>query len=286
MRVAVLGLGRMGRSIAGRLLAGGCQLAVWNRSPGRDTELVERGARRADSVEDAVRGAEVVVCSLAADEAVSEVLLPGGAPIAGLTGVVVDCSTVAPGTSRILAGRYPERFVASPIAGGPQAVESGQALLIVAGAPGAVDAAREVLDALCDNRRDAGPDVGAAAVIKLLNNFLLLAGLAALADVVAVAQASGFADDDLRDLLADVPVVAPGLSNRIEGLFTEDHAGWFSVDLGAKDLRLFGELAQGVGISPGLTDTVRARYEAASGIGLGDRDLTAVIETLRRPGRG
>lgn len=145
-------------------------------------------------------------------------LLPDGKPIAGLDGVVIDCSTVDPVTSREESGHYPGRFVACPIAGAPQALASGTALLLVAGAPKAVEQAAPVLDALSATRQNAGEDPGTAAIIKLLNDYLLLSGLAALADVVVLAQANGFDETDLHALLSNLPTVAPALTNRIDGL--------------------------------------------------------------------
>jgi 3-hydroxyisobutyrate dehydrogenase-like beta-hydroxyacid dehydrogenase len=282
MHVAVLGLGRMGQALAGRLIDGGHEITVWNRTAGRADDLLARGSREAASVADAVKGADAVLVSLSGDDAVRQVLLPDGDPVAGLDGVVIDCSTVGPVTSREESDRYPGQFVACPIAGAPQAVASGTALLIVAGAREAVGQAEHVLAALSDSRRAAGEDPGTAAVIKLLNNYLLLSGLAALADVVAVAQASGFDDADLRGLLTGLPTVAPALTNRIDGLLDAEHEPWFSVELGRKDLDLFAEVANQVGTRPGLAEAVQTGYQRATEAGLGDRDLTAVIEALRR----
>lgn len=282
MDVAVLGLGRMGRAVAGRLLDGGHSLTVWNRSSGKADDLAGRGAVEADSVREAVAGKDVVLVSLTGDKAVREVLLPDGGAVPGLEGVVIDCTTVSPELSREEADRYPDRFVACPIAGAPQAVEGGKALLIVGGSPAAVAKVDPVLSAVSGTRRAAGDDPGAAAVIKLLNNYLLLAGLTVLADVVAVAQAAGFEDDDVRSLLQDLPVVPAGLKNRIDGLLGSEHEAWFSVDLGAKDLGLFATLADEAGVRLGVAESAAQRYREASELGLGDRDLTAVIETLRR----
>lgn len=281
MNVGILGLGRMGRAIAGRLIDGGHDITVWNRTTGRADDLVGRGAVEAPAVSDAVQGADVVFLALSGDDAVREVLLPDGRALPGLDGVVVDCSTVAPATSREEADGYPDRFVACPIAGAPQAVAAGTALLIVGGAAAAVDRAAPALDALSPSRHFAGADPGAAAIVKLVNNYLLLAGLAVLADAVAVAQANGFADDDVRELLTKLPLVAPGLKNRIDGLIGDRHDPWFTVQLGSKDLRLFTEVADRAGAQLGVAEATRSRYHEAVELGFGERDLTAIIETLR-----
>lgn len=276
--VAVLGLGNMGQAIAERLLDAGHRLTVWNRSPGKAEPLTARGAREARDIDDAVSGADVVITSLAGDDAVRAVLLPGGAARPSVIGTVVECSTVSPATSAALDAYYPERFVACPIAGAPPMVRAGQALLITAGSPAARKSADAVLADLSQKSHDAGDDPARAAMVKLLNNYLLLGGLALLADVVAAAQANGFDNDYLRELLGTLPVIAPGLRNRVDALIDSRHEPAFSIDLGAKDLRLVDEAFDR---QLRLVDAVRAEYLAASRQGLGDRDISAVIEPLR-----
>ncbi len=271
----------MGQALAHRLLEADQELVVWNRSPGRADELAGDGAQVADSVAAAVDGADVVLTSLTGDDAVRDVLLPGGAAVPGLDAVVIDCSTVAPATSHALAAAYPERFVAAPIAGAPQAVLAGKALLLVAGPPAAVESADAVLSAISGARVDAGPDPGRAAFVKLLNNYLLLAGVAVLADVVSVGQAAGLEPEFLADLLRALPVVAPGVAVRVEGLLGTDHDPQFTVELGIKDLGLVDTAAQEAGRRLGLLPAIREPYQQAVEAGLRERDISAVIEAFR-----
>jgi 3-hydroxyisobutyrate dehydrogenase-like beta-hydroxyacid dehydrogenase len=60
-RIAFIGLGRMGRGMAGRYLDGGHSVAVWNRSQVRAGDLIGRGARFARSAADAADGADAIV---------------------------------------------------------------------------------------------------------------------------------------------------------------------------------------------------------------------------------
>ncbi len=279
---AVLGLGRMGRALAGRLLDAGHDISVWNRSSGKAADLIERGAVEAGSVAEAVSGKEFVLVSLTGDDAVRAVLNPDGRPVSELGGVLIDCTTVSADLSRDEAEWYPGRFVACPIAGAPQAVEAGSALLLVGGPADAIAKVDPVLTAISETRHEGGDEPATAAIMKLLNNYLLLAGLAALADATATAQGLGLDDAAVRSLFNDLQVIAPGVKNRIDATVGTDHEAWFSIELGSKDLRLFADLADRAGVHLDLADTVRARYQQAIDQGFGDDDLSAVIETLRR----
>src|SRR5579872_2451767 len=61
MRVALLGMGRMGQALGGRILDGGHDLVIWNRTPGKAPGLVARGAREAETIAAAASRAEVVI---------------------------------------------------------------------------------------------------------------------------------------------------------------------------------------------------------------------------------
>jgi len=78
MDIAVLGMGRMGQALAKRLLGGGHRVTVWNRTPGKAEEALAAGATEVGSVAEAVKGVEVVITSLSADEAVRAVALGEG----------------------------------------------------------------------------------------------------------------------------------------------------------------------------------------------------------------
>ncbi|MFD0578210.1 NAD(P)-binding domain-containing protein [Dactylosporangium darangshiense] len=92
----MLGVGRMGRAIAGRLLAGGHRVTVWNRSPGKAGEVVADGGREARDIGDAVGGADVAITMLADDAAVRAVALGELRSAIGGDTVYVDSSTVSP----------------------------------------------------------------------------------------------------------------------------------------------------------------------------------------------
>ncbi len=75
LKVGFIGLGRMGRGIAGRVLGGGHDLVVYNRTREKALELEKAGARVASSIAEACRGRDVVMTMLADDAALQEVTL-------------------------------------------------------------------------------------------------------------------------------------------------------------------------------------------------------------------
>ena len=277
MDIAVLGMGRMGRALAARLLEGGHSVTVWNRSKGRATEIVSAGGREASSVADAVDGVDVVITMLANDGAVREVALGELRPSIGDKTIYVDCSTVSPKLSGELAEAFPARFLALPVLGSPLAVRAGQAIYLTGGNAGLVDHLAPVLASLSNTvrRYDTEP---LALAAKLTTNLLLLSQIVALAESFAVGRAGGLTDDQLRELLGNNPLVA-GLKNRFEGVLTGSQDGWWSPVLGAKDAGLAIDIACGADVELPVAQVVQGLYDKAAASGLDDiADVTELYQ--------
>jgi 3-hydroxyisobutyrate dehydrogenase-like beta-hydroxyacid dehydrogenase len=114
-----------------------------------------------------------------------------------------------------------------------------------------------------------------------MNNYLLMTGVVALSEAVAAGEGAGLEAPLITDLLRNLPTVAPALHNRVEDIVGGEHDGWFSTALGAKDVGLFADMV-GDGMELPLARAVLGRYQAAMGAGLGDADLGAVVELVRR----
>src|SRR5947209_116 len=103
MKIGFIGLGKMGRAIAGRLLGAGHSVRVWNRSPEPVRELVEKGAEAADRPAD-VAQAEVLVSMLANDTAIRSVIIDQGVLEAAAPGLIhVNLATVSIALAQELA---------------------------------------------------------------------------------------------------------------------------------------------------------------------------------------
>ena len=284
MRIAVIGLGRMGRALAERLLEEGHQVSVWNRTPGRAGALQQQGAQVMDSADDLRDECDAVFLCLADDQSTLDVAAPNGQARASWTQtLVVNTGTVAPDVITALGHAYGERFVNAQIIAAPQALRSGAAKFIVGG-PASGRATLLPLWKSFAGTLDVGERPQTAAVIKLLNNQMLLVQLAVIGETVRAGRAAGVDDATLATTLRESAMMPAGLRNRIDVLFDPDHAGWFSTVQGAKDVTLFLDLAKGSGAPLPVTEAARDAYRQVAQDGWETHDVTALVEYgLRSP---
>jgi 3-hydroxyisobutyrate dehydrogenase-like beta-hydroxyacid dehydrogenase len=106
----------------------------------------------------------------------------------------------------------------------------------------------------------------------------------ALAESFAVGRSGGLSDDQLRELLCNSPLVAPGLNNRFEGVLTGTQEGWWTAALGAKDAGLAIEIVRRAGVDLPAAQVVQRLYQKAAEAGNGD-DIADVNELYHIPPR-
>jgi 3-hydroxyisobutyrate dehydrogenase-like beta-hydroxyacid dehydrogenase len=283
MNVAVLGLGNMGAALAERLIDTGHAVTVWNRSPGKATRLVERGAREAGSPRDAVSDAQVAILLLSNDAAVKAVALEGDvASSLGEGTVLVDMSTVSPDTSREVGAATPGgRFVDAPVLGGPGVFAQGKAKLLLGGNRETVESLDALWNDLSSGYYYTGPN-GTATTLKLLSNLNLVGGTQLLMEAVVTARAHGFSDDVLREVFGGSPAVAPGVRLRLDEILNANYDGWWTLKLADKDIGLVQRLAEQAGLDLPLADASRGLIERGIEAGYGDKDLQSMTEVLQR----
>jgi 3-hydroxyisobutyrate dehydrogenase-like beta-hydroxyacid dehydrogenase len=282
MRIAVLGMGNMGRAFATRALERAHLVTVWNRSAGRATDLVAKGAVEAESPQAAVMGSEVVLVVLADDAAVLEVCLGDDGALASLgpTAVLANISTVSPDTVRRLAEAGPEgRVLDSPVMGSPSLIAAGMGSFLIGGPSTAVEMLDSLWSDLGVGYTHCGP-VGTGATMKLVSNLLLITGVTALAEGIVTARKNGISDELLKDVLADSFVVSAASKVRLESLFDSSHPGWFSPSLARKDVRLAVDLAEQAGVELRVGPATDALLTSVIDAGGQWPDFAAVIEAL------
>ena len=289
-RVALLGLGLMGAGMARRLLDAGFPLTVWNRTAAKATPLVEGGARLATSPRDAAEGAELVV-SMVADDAASRALWLGvdgtgedGALAGAAPGtVLIESSTVTPEWIAELAAaaeRHGCALLDAPVTGSRTQAAAGALTFLVGGDAAAMARALPALTTMGVTVVHVGP-TGSGALLKLVNNFLAGAQVAALAEAIALVERAGLDRDKALHLLTNGAPGSPAVKTLSARMTARDYTPNFHLALMAKDLGYAVRAAERHGVRLTSAATARDAFQRAVDAGLGERDFSAVIEPLR-----
>jgi 3-hydroxyisobutyrate dehydrogenase/2-hydroxy-3-oxopropionate reductase len=281
--IAVIGAGRMGSAMVGRLLAAGHHVVVYNRTRER---AVATGAQVAGTAREAAEAADLVVVSLADDAAVEAAYGGEDGVVAGLRAdaVVVETSTVAPDTVRGLAPivvRRSATLLDAPVSGSVPVVERGELTFLVGGDADAVARAGPIFDALGSRVFHLG-DVGAGAVMKLAVNSVVHGLNQALSEALVLAEKAGVAREAAYEVFAASAVAAPYVHyKRAAFEHPESTPVAFRLELVAKDLALIDQLATASGARMEQLAANRRVVAEALAAGLGDDDLSALARLLR-----
>jgi 3-hydroxyisobutyrate dehydrogenase len=280
-RVSVVGLGAMGSRIAGRLVAAGHDVTVWNRTPARAEPLVGLGARTAHTPADAGAQAEVVITMVADPASLRSVTEgPRGILLGARPGsTVIEMSTVGPAAIARLAAALPREvgLLDAPVMGSIAEAESGS-LVIFLGGPAALASRWSGLLSVLGSALHVGP-VGAGARAKLVANAAHLSALAVLGEAVALADALGLPREVAFAVLATTPLGAQAARRR-DAIERAHYPPRFALTLARKDADLISQAAATAGIDLRLAQGTRTWLADAEAAGLGDRDYTAVLAKI------
>lgn len=287
LRVAVIGTGRMGTAMVGRLAGAGHHLTVHNRTRAKAEAVAARhDAAVAPTPREAVREADVVLVSLADDAAVTAAYGGPNGLVAGLAAgqVVADTSTVDPETLRGLEAAVVAAGAAlldTPVSGSVSTVEAGALLVMAGGDASALERARPALEAIASRIVHLGP-LGAGATMKLVVNAMVHALNGALAEALVLAEKAGLDRARAYDVIAASAVGAPFVAYKRDAyLSPEGTPVAFALNLVAKDLALADAVAARVAAPMPQLATNREVVERAVAAGLGDADLSALATLLR-----
>jgi 3-hydroxyisobutyrate dehydrogenase-like beta-hydroxyacid dehydrogenase len=285
--VAVLGAGNMAGAMVGTLRRAGLDVTVWNRTGARAEAVAEaHDATAAPTAVDAVGGADIVISSLADDEAVLATYLGDGGAADGIgpRHVVLEMSTVAPGTALRVGeavGARGAAFLDAPVSGSVPTVEKGELTIMVGGEAAGLERARPVLDALAAKVFHVGA-LGAGATVKLAVNALVHAIDVGLSEALVLAEKAGVDRSAAYDVFAAGAAAAPFVLYKRPAFEDPDNAQLtFTLDLMAKDLDLILSLAHEVGAPMKQAERNRELVERAITAGFSGRDLSSIAEYLR-----
>jgi 3-hydroxyisobutyrate dehydrogenase-like beta-hydroxyacid dehydrogenase len=285
--VALIGAGRMGSAMVGRIRGSGRQVVVFNRTAATAADLAERtGARAVATAREAAASAEVVLVSLADDAAVAAAYEGPDGVVAGLAPgtVVVETSTVSPETVRALAATVSAagaELLDAPVSGSVPVVERGELTVMASGSAEALERVRPVLDTIAKAVFHLGP-VGAGATMKLAVNGVVHALNQALSEALVLAERAGVDRRAAYEVFASSAIAAPYVHYKRAAFEDPDGAPVaFRLDLVAKDLALLEALAAAAGARMDQAATNRRLVGEALAAGYAARDISAMAAFLR-----
>lgn len=293
MKIGFIGLGDMGRHMAGHLLAAGHELGVWARRSAAADQLVGRGARWHDSPAALAANSEVVVTMVTKDEDVRAIALgPQGLREGFASGSVkgaihLDMSTIAPSTARELAKAYAEcgvHFVDAPVSGGPTGAAAASLSIMVGGADAAVARAMPLFEALGKTIVHIGP-VGAGQVAKVCNQMIMVATIEACAEAVSLWQATGVDGEAGLKALSGGSAASRVLEVFGGRMVRGDFAAGVQARLHHKDYAIIAAEARAMGVAMPLTAAVAEQLNALMALGFGRDDTSSLLRVLEFPRR-
>jgi 3-hydroxyisobutyrate dehydrogenase len=293
MNIGIIGTGRMGAAIAGRLLGLGFSVTVWNRTAAKAKPLAQAGAKVAATPRELARGCDTVISILTDAAAIEAAYTGADGAIAGASAgtLFIEMSTVRPETEVALERKVREKgaaLVDCPVGGSVGPAKEGKLFGFVGGTDADVARARPVLEKICRRVEHVGP-VGAGARMKLAINLPLLVYWQALAEALSLCKPLGIAPERLIDILADtsggpnmLKARGPAIAATLHGKETAP----VTVDIGTmrKDLATMLEEAGAMGRTLPVTARVLECFDEAIEAGWANRDVTMLpVRWLNRP---
>ncbi|MGN9908631.1 NAD(P)-dependent oxidoreductase [Phytohabitans sp. LJ34] len=285
VQVSVLGLGAMGTALAAALLKAGHATTVWNRSPGRTSDLVAQGATGAETAGDAVRVSRLVIACLLDHASVHEVLDPLSGVLAGRT--LINVTTTTPAQARELAAWAADAGV-EYLDGGIMAVPTmiGQpgSSILYSGSVAAFDRYKPLLD-LWGTSTYFGADPGLASLYDLA----LLAGMyvmfAGFVHGAAMLAPEGVTAGEFAAMAAPWLTAMTGA---FQGFATVIDGGDYTVDgqqsLEFSDLGDILTASADQGISTDVVAMVQRLIQHQIDAGHGPEGFARIIESIKQPG--
>lgn len=283
--VSVIGLGAMGSGIAQTLIDAGCQVSVWNRSRGKVDALVADGAIGCDTPADALKAnTHVVVCLTdyaAWNKIIEEHELQShfaGTCIIQLTTGMID----AVREHAALIEKHGGRLADGAVMCYPRDLGTETGSLLMAGAPDVLDSCDPLLRILAQNWTNLGDDISKPTILSRALMVDIGMALIGVVNGTAIAQAGDIPLDVFMQHATNVGSILDTEKARLieavrDGNTEETQASITSWGEGQKAVR---SIAQSLGTNLVLQDAVKAVFEEAEQLGLGNHDLAALAQVF------
>lgn len=283
-----IGLGNMGGSMAGNLVAAGHEVRGFDLSTDAVEAAVARGVVAVASIAEAVQEADVVFTMLPRGEHARAVYFGAAGVLANASTntLLIDSSTIDIESAQALHDAAAEagfRFVDAPVSGGMSGAAAGTLTFMIGGEPPAVSAASEFIGPMAGNIiPTGGATTGQAA--KICNNLMLFINLAATAEGAVLADRLGLD----KQVFWDIASVSSGDSWALRTWYpipgvvetaasNNDFEPTFTSDLANKDIGLAIAAARDTGTPLVIGEHVQTLFQRLIDAGEGGRDCSLIV---------
>jgi len=284
-RIGFIGLGNMGTPIAKNLLRAGFDLMVYNRTRSKTMPFEKDGAKIAASFDDLAKHADVLMTMLSDDAAVRDICNDVVPKLASGT-IHIAMSTVSQSTTddlNQLHHTHGVQCVTAPVMGRPPAAEARTLNILLSGEESAKQKVKPILDVVGQRIFDFGTIAGTSNTVKLMLNFMIFTNVELLSEVMLFAEKMNVDKKQLMETINNTQLASPALKIYGELLTSEREVlNGFATDLANKDLRLAQETAAKQKLTLPLAELIRAHFEEAIAAGDGSKDVTVVMQHLRK----
>ncbi|MFL5626145.1 MAG: NAD(P)-dependent oxidoreductase [Ktedonobacteraceae bacterium] len=204
-------------------------------------------------------------------------------------GIHLSMSTVSPVTARKLAelhAKHGSIYLAAPVFGRPEAAAAAKLWICLAGSQAAKDRVQPVLKAMGQGIFDFGDDPGAANIVKLCGNFLIVSAMEAMAEALTLAEKNGLDRSAVIDMLTQTLFSVPIYQNYGKMIAEKRHTpAGFQQNLGFKDVNLLIEAAEQARMPMPVASVLHDRLLAGIAKGRGEMDWSALaLDVLENAG--
>ena len=289
MKIAWIGAGVMGRSMAGHLLDAGHEVVVMSRTAEKATPLLERGATWSDSPAEAARGCDVVCTMVGYPSDVREVTTgPNGCLSTMESGsMLIDFTTSQPSLAAEIAEVAAAKGIEAldaPVSGGDVGAANATLTIMVGGTPDGFDRAKPVLDSLGKTIIRQG-DAGAGQHTKAVNQILVAGTMLSLSEALVFARSAGLDPATVIESVGGGGAASWTLANLAPRVLNGDFEPGFYVEHFVKDLGIALECAGELGLDLPFLGLAHRLYDDLAnhdGARLGTQAL--VLEIARQNG--
>lgn len=280
-----IGLGNMGRPMVSNLLKAGFEVHVYNRDQNKAKDVLEKGAKFAQSPKEIAETCDVIVTMVSDASAVEAVFTGDSGLLKGLSAgkTVIDMSTIGPDDSRRFAAWVNEKeaqFLDAPVSGSVKPAAEGTLVILIGGDVTTYQECLPIFDVLGKTSIHFGGQ-GTGSNAKLVINLLLGLTMQGVSEALILAEKLGLDREQVLQMITDSACNTPILQMKKQNFLTEEFPAAFALKLMTKDFGLALDAARKVAAPLPTTAAAHSIFTTAKATGKGDLDISAIFLQLK-----